>query len=115
MFAKVRCFSVKEAKISIIELGLLVFMVLVGVLIGVYTLDKIDKEMDMKKTEIIKEESMRYKLVSEKLNEPKDSFYIDTKEDKYIVFSEKGKYIVDYNENYSKIEHFVKVGPKKNE
>ncbi len=41
--------------------------------------EKIDEKMDMKKTEIIKEESMRYQLVSEKLNEPKDSFYIDIK------------------------------------
>lgn len=58
---------------------------------------------------------MRYKLVSEKLNEPKDSFYIDKKEGNYMVITEKGEYIVDYDDNYSKIEHFVKVRPKKNE
>ncbi|MGQ9024193.1 hypothetical protein [Bacillus pumilus] len=94
-----------------------VFIVAVcAVLYSLYMIgEKIDEKMDMKKTEIIKEESMRYQLVSEKLNEPKDSFYIDIKEDKYIVFSGKGEYIVDFNKNYSKIEHFVKVGPKKNE
>ncbi|WP_226567827.1 hypothetical protein [Bacillus stratosphericus] len=102
-------------KENIIGLGFSVFMLIVVVLMGVYSLYKIDEKMDMRKTEIIKERSMRYKLVSEKLNEPKDSFYIDIKEGNYIVITEKGEYIVDYDDNYSKIEHFVKVGPKKNE
>ena len=71
----------KEAEKNILGLGFSIFMLIVVVLIGVYTVykfdEKFDEKMDMKKSEKIKEESMRDKLVSEKLNEPKDSFYIE--------------------------------------
>lgn len=112
---KVRCFSVKKDTKNISGCGFSIVMLIIVLISIVYTVSMLSEKTDMRITEKKKEESMRYKLVSEKLNEPKDSFYIDIKEGNYMVITEKGEYIVDYDDNYSKIEHFVKVGPKKNE
>ncbi|AMM99609.1 hypothetical protein UP12_19595 (plasmid) [Bacillus pumilus] len=105
----------KENTKSIIGVGFSIIMLIIVLISLVYTVCMLNEKTDMRIAEKKKEESMRYKLVSEKLNEPKDSFYIDKKEGNYMVITEKGEYIVDYDDNYSKIEHFVKVGPKKNE
>ncbi|MEC0473625.1 hypothetical protein P8815_17960 [Bacillus altitudinis] len=105
----------KENTKSIIGIGFSIIMLIIVLISLVCTVCKLNEKSDMRIAEKKKEESMRYKLVSEKLNEPKDSFYIDIKEGNYMVITEKGEYIVDYDDNYSKIEHFVKVGPKKNE
>ncbi|MGM0817487.1 MAG: hypothetical protein ACQEUO_18625 [Bacillota bacterium] len=98
-------------------ISIMIFIIAVSLVVLIF--DKANEHWNEKKdirdAERNKEEEMRYQLVTEKLKEPKESVYIEMKDGKYIVNSEKGEYIVVYNGDYSKIEHFVKVGPKKNE
>ncbi|MFS8304189.1 hypothetical protein [Bacillus altitudinis] len=61
-------------------------------------------------------EKKRYELVSEKLDEAKDSLYLETykAEDKsYKVWTNRGTYIFKFNDDYTKINHVVKIGNEK--
>lgn len=54
-----------------------------------------------------------YELVSEKLDEAKDSLYLEplkAKDKSYKVWTNRGTYIFKFNDDYTKINHVVKIG-----
>ncbi|MFS8304190.1 hypothetical protein [Bacillus altitudinis] len=58
-------------------------------------------------------EIRRYELVSDKLDEAKGSLYIEVYKDEdksYKVWTNRGTYIIKFNDEYTKINQAVKIG-----
>lgn len=61
-------------------------------------------------------EKMRYELVSKKLDQPESSILLETykgADDSYKALTNQGTYIINYDKEYTKIKHIVKVGDEK--
>lgn len=58
-------------------------------------------------------EIRRYELVSEKLDEAKGSLFLEAYKagnKSYKVWTNRGTYIIKFNDDYTKINHVVKIG-----